>query len=353
MSNKRKWKLDFRFWGFIFVILLSLFIITQSMIKQDDEKREIIQPVTVIKPSFGEIVKSYKLDGYIESDDIVTILPKVSGTLLNLNLDVGDYISKGSIIGNIDSEHLELSVEQAKVAYDSSKEIFDRQEFLYKSNSTSKQNYDQAKTAFEVSRSNYELSRLQLSYTKIEAPISGTILKKHISPGNVVTPAIPIVTIGTVDRLIFKANIPERFYEYFILKNKDMDISLSRPGFPYKEYKGVIRYITPVINPETMTFEVLCDFKESTELLRPGMYMSATFVLDKRKDLFYIPIQCVKDDTVWFVDRESRARRLELVPGPQNPEFYSIPMEYGELDIIYEGFYFLTDGQVVKVVDGG
>lgn len=344
--------LDFRFWGFIFVILLSLFIITQSMITQEEEKREIVQPVTLVEPLYGELVKSYQLDGYVESDDIVTIIPKVSGTLLNLPLDVGEYITKGSIIGIVDSEHLKLQLEQAKVAYDSSKEIYERQEFLYVSNSTSKQNYDQAKTAFEVNRSNYELSKLQLSYTNIESPISGTVLKKHTSPGNLVSPGIPVVTIGTIDRLIFRANIPERFYEYFILKDKDMEIFIVRPDFPYKEYRGIIRYITPVINPETMSFEVLCDFDQSTELLRPGMYMRATFTLDKSGDVYYIPIQCVKDNFIWYVDKESKARRIKLPQGYENASYYSIPEDIAKLDIIYEGFYFLNEGQEVKVITG-
>ena len=344
--------IDFRIIVSLLIILLTIYVVKESMARTEEVKTEVLLPVTVINPMFGSLQKTYTLNGYLESNDVVTVLPKVSGNLKELDLDVGYYVRKGQIIGSIDSEQLQLSTFQAETAYKTSKDLFDRQELLYKSNATSKQNYEQAKASYEANKTQYDLANLQLSYSNIKAPINGTIMQVHSTEGSLVSPGTPIVTIGTLDNLIMKVSVPEKYYEYFYIKDQEMDINLSRPDYKYQNYKVHIRYISPVINPQSMSFEVVCYFAEPPEMLRPGMFMKAEFVLDEVNDTYYLPVTCVKDSKVWYVDNEtSTAHQMEIPQGFTTDNFITIPSELKDYSFINEGFYFLTENQEVNVIE--
>lgn len=344
-------KLDFKFYGTIIIAVLIIIVFTQSRIREEEIKEELLLPVTVIKPYYGSLEKKYTLNGYLESNDIVIVLPKVSGTLEDIRVEVGEFVERDDIIGKIDNDQLLLALSQARSAYLSSKDIFERQEFLFNTNSTSKQNYEQAKSIYEVNKAQYELANLQLSYSSIKAPISGTILQIHTNEGSLVSPGTPIVTIGTIDDLIFKVKIPEKYYEYFYLNEDTMEIVLSRPDYPYKKYFTNIRYLSPVIDPNTMTFEVVCDFKDVIEVLRPGMFMNAKFILEKVEDIYYLPIESIKNNRAWYVDENSRANIISITTSFRNDSFVQIESSLSNINFIKEGFYFLTEGQEVNVLE--
>ncbi len=343
---------DFRVFALLLLVSLAILVVIQSKNRTEEEKTEILLPVTTMKPAFGDLKKFYTLNGYLESNDVVTVLPKVSGNLKELKLQVGDYVKKDQIIGVVDSEQLLLSTSQAETAYLNSKDTYERQALLYESKATSKQNYEQAKTIYEANKAQYELANLQLGYSKIKAPITGTILQVHSTEGALVSPGVPIITIGTLDDLIMKVNIPEKYYEYFYIQDNNMKIELLRPDYPYKTYNAKIRYISPVINPRTMSFEAVCDFSETPEMLRPGMFMKATFVLDEKKDIYFLPVECVNDNKAWYVDLETnRAHKIDITQGFVNDDFIQIQEDLKDLTFIKEGFYFLSENQEVNILE--
>lgn len=341
---------DFRIYSTLILILLTVFVLIQSRNREVELNEEVLLPVTTIQPLFGTLEKSYTLNGYVESNDVVTILPKVSGTLNELNIEVGDFINKSKTLAVIDNEQLLLTQAQARSSYLSSKETFERQEILYKSNTTSRQNYEQAKTLYEVNKAQYELANLQLSYAHIKSPISGTVLQIHTNEGNLLSPGVPIATIGTLDDLIFRANIPEKYYEYFFYNENQMEIVLTRPDNPYNMYKTNIRYLSPVINPDTMSFEVVCDIEEDIKVLRPGMFMKALFALDKIDDIYYLPVESIRNSEAWYVDETFRAHKITIPPGFTNEKFIQIPNSLKDKVFIKEGYYFLNEGQKVNVL---
>lgn len=344
--------LDFRVIITLLILLLGYYVVTQTLNRTEEEKEEILLPVTVIDPHYGSLQKTYTLNGYLESNDVVTVLPKVSGNLQTLNFDVGDYVTKDQIIGTVDSEQLKLNTSQAETAYRTSKDTFDRQTLLFNSNATSKQNYEQAKSAYEANKAQYDLAMLQLSYADVKAPISGTILQVQATEGSLVSAGTPVVTIGTIDNLIMRVNVPEKYYEYFYLQDQEMNIELSRPDYKYQTYKVNIRYISPVINPQSMSFEVVCHFEKAPEMLRPGMFMKAEFVLDEANDIYYLPATTIKNNMVWYVDQEtSTAHQLEINQGFTTDDYIEIPAEYKDYKFINEGFYFLKENQKVNVLE--
>ena len=341
----------------IFIIIAAVGAIVFLWIQRNRREIAIEEavrvPVSVVYPEQSTIQRTFRISGYVESESMVTVLPKISGTLTNLYLDVGDTVEKGQVIGTIDSESYELTLRQAEAGYFAAKSTFERMEQLYQANATSKQNYDQAKSQYDAAKSQYELAQLQFDYTEIKAPVGGVVLQKHTSEGSLVAQQVPIVTIGDLERLAVNAKIPEKYYTYFSGKGKNMEIEAKLPALEGKTIGARIKTVSPYISPETKNFETECSLTGETRLLRPGMFVYLTFVLDKREDVFHLPFDVlVGGDTLWYVQNEDcSAARMDFEPSFYNNELFEVPAEYQNTPFIIEGQHFLNEGQFCNVVN--
>ncbi len=346
--------------GLIPKILISLFIVggiaflyLRRNTTVEETAEEVRVPVRVSYPVRGTIQRSFKISGYVETEQMVTVLPKISGTLTGLFVDVGQKIEKDSSIGTIDSESYELTLRQAEAAYLAAKSTYERMEQLYQANATSKQNYDQAKSQYDATKSQYELAQLQYDYTEITAPMGGIILQKHTSEGSLVAQQVPIVTIGDLDRLVVNAKIPEKYYAFFETNKDTMEIEADLPALEGKDIDIRIQTISPFISPETKTFEVRCTLTGKTSLIRPGMFIYLTFVLDKKKDVLYLPFEAlVGGDTLWYVKPENcSADIVTYTPAFYNDDVFEISEDYEGFPFIIEGQNFLRKGQKCRVLN--
>lgn len=348
--NKKKFTTILLILCIIFTAAVLLSTISGGREAAEQEPQTALTPVRVTNAEFGSLEKTLRLNGYIQSDDIITVIPFVSGTLEELNVELGDYVKKDELIARVDSRSYDLQLKQAEAAYFGSKSSFERLEQLYKSNATTKQNYEQAKSQYDAYKSQYELAVLQVSYTEIRSPINGTVMKIHANQGSIAAPELPIVTIGDLSSLVVKLSIPDKYYELFRTK-PDMSIQVYRPGSEENAVSGIIRNISPVISPESRNFEVNCDLAGDIAMFRPGMYVYCVFTTEKLDNVYYLPYDALgPEKTLWYVDKKTQtAQRLDYIQDFSNDEYFLIPAENAELDFIIEGQSFLSAGEPVRI----
>lgn len=358
-SERKKKKFDFKIIILVAIVGLFIFVWYQRNIEEKEAEEEIKAPVHVTAPQSGALTQVITINGYVESETMVTVLPKISGTLTELFVDVGDKVSKDQIIGKIDSEPYKLNLRQAEAAYLAAKSTFDRTKQLYEANATSKQNYDQAKSQYDAAKAQYELAQLNYTYTEIKAPITGSVLKKHATAGSLVSNQVPIVTIGDLEDLIIKAKIPEKYYARFseVRGGNGITATVRIPALDNREFDARIRTVAPFISAETKNFEIICELSGETTSIRPGMFLYLTFVLEKKENLFYLPFSALTGGThLWYVEEEQEtgvmtARRMEYTPGFSNDDFFEVPEKYSGYQFIVEGQHFLNEGQQVKILE--
>jgi membrane fusion protein, multidrug efflux system len=341
------------------LLLAAVGVMVLLWIRRDQEKEaaeaSIKSPVRIVRPGHGNLEKVLTLNGYVESESMVTVLPKISGTLEELTVDIGDTVTRGQVIGAVDSEPYELNVRQAEAAYLAAKSTYERTKQLYDAQATSRQNHDMAKSQYDAAKSQYELARLNYQYAELTAPVEGVVLVKHASVGSLVAPQVPLVTIGDLENLRVKANIPENRYAFFAEKRSDMEVRAEVPALGGRDVSVRVEAVAPYISPESKSFETICTLTEDTGLVRPGMYIRLTFILEKRRDIDHLPNEClVAGRYLWYVDLDGcAARRIDFDPGFANEESMRIPEEYRDYAFIIEGQHFLKEGQVCRVLNEG
>ncbi len=330
----------------ILIVIFWYFSRSKEVITPD----ELIIPVETIKPIFGSLDKTLTVSGYVKSESVVTILPKISGTLISLFVSVGDNVKTGQIIGTIDKSPYLLQYDQAKAAYEAAKSTFERIESLYKNGATSKQNYEQAKAQYDAYKSQYQLVKLQLDYTNIISPVSGVVLVVHSVAGSLVAPQIPIITVGDFSKLVIEAKISESYYFIFSEKLNLIKLYYTYPDNPDIKLEGKIKSVTPYISPETKTFTITCTISNTKQIL-PGMLLNVNFVLERKNNIYYLPIEVLLDNNYAFYidDKTQKSVKIKLEPKFSNDLFFEIPAEYKNLNFVIDGQHFLKENQKVNI----
>ena len=210
----------------------------------------IVAGIWVYKQSFFEETD----DAYIEAD-IIQITPKVSGHITESYIQDNMYIQKGDLVARIDDEMYLEKYNQAKSAYEKAllnqknakatlgardselqlaKVDLERYEALYQKGAISKQVLDKAKTNYENALAGQtkakedvfdngknvadadlktlealmKQAKLNLEYTRVVAPNSGTVTNRRIETGSYVTPGSPLFAL-VPDKIWIVANYKE------------------------------------------------------------------------------------------------------------------------------------------------
>ncbi len=312
---------------------------------------QAVLPVEVVEPGSGTIEKSITIYSYVRSDSVVTVLPKVSGTLISLSADIGTRLSAGQAIARIDPEPYKLALDQAQSAYEAAKSTYERTRKLHESGAASQQAFDQATAQYQNAKSQYELAQLNLGYTSISSPVDGTVIVRHVSNGALVSPSVPIVTISNTHALVISTEIPEMDARTFEANRRTMPVRAVIPAMGDTPYRLRIRNIAPSVDVRSRTFEVQCEIDGETTGILPGMFAEVTFVIDHRDGVRFLPYTAlVGGDQLWYVDGDGKAQPISFTPGYHNDEIFEIPAEYADRKFILSGQHFLSAGAPVRVV---
>lgn len=156
--------------------------------------------VTVHTAEFGAITNSVTYTGEIKAASEVAVSPKVSGKVVSVNVEEGQYVSAGTVLFRIDDTDLNLQVQQAQASYNSAKVAYDNMK-----NSTTKQTTMQAKQAYENAKDAYERQKqlydnnsdVKLAKTAVETASQAYETAKNNSENNLVAARNSLSTAQT------------------------------------------------------------------------------------------------------------------------------------------------------------
>ncbi|MBS1527273.1 MAG: efflux RND transporter periplasmic adaptor subunit [Bacteroidetes bacterium] len=178
--------------------------------------------VTVATPSVsGE--NSIDASGQVESSQTANISTRVMGYITKLNVNIGDRVHKGQVLGTISNDDIlakraqaDAAIMQAETAVKNAQKDYDRFQILYKQQSASAKEvenvtmqYTSAKSALETAHQMRNEANAMLSYTTLSAPFDGVVTQRNADAGNMANPGMPILTIEGSGDFQVVASIPE------------------------------------------------------------------------------------------------------------------------------------------------
>ena len=234
---------------------------------------------------------SIEASGIIEAISSIEIKSKASGEILYLGAEVGDYVQKGSIIGQIDQRtptnilnQSKSDLEAAKVRLENAESQFKRGAELHKNGSISDQSYEdiqenlaQAKSTLVRTEVSYENAKIALDDTIVRSPIFGTIISRPVEVGQVISSPTSAVGGGTLLMTmadLSKVRVRALVDEIDVGKvSIGQTVSIKVAAYRDKEFFGKVSKIEPLakIEQNVTTFPVLIDIDNKDNLLLLGM----------------------------------------------------------------------------------
>lgn len=317
---------------------------------KDADKGPDAIPVEVATVARRPIAASYSGTAPLEARGESQVVAKTSGVALQVLAQEGQAVRAGQVLVRIDRARPALQAAQAEAQVRKLEANYSRARTLAAQKMVSANDLDQLKYDLENARAVYNMARLELSYTDVVAPISGTIASRSIKPGNFVQINTPIFRIVDNSRLEATLNVPERDLETL---KPGLPVSLQVDALPGKSFAGSVDRIAPVVDAGSGTFRVVCAF-DGGGLLQPGMFGRIRIDYDQRANALVIPRTALLDDEsdpAVFVARGGKAARVSVKLGYTDGEWAEVlsGLKPGE-QVVTAGKVALREGSAVQVL---
>lgn len=169
--------------GGIIVAAAALALILPRVLIKKPFSEGMAEPLVEAEtPRERDILLSTGLVGKVEPEDVVYLYPKAAGEVTEVGVKAGDLVEKGQVICVIDTKQIESAksaLDSASLNLTQAKEDFARQSMLYESGDISRQSFEQSQNQVKSAQITYDSAKVnydnQVSYSYVEAPISGVV----------------------------------------------------------------------------------------------------------------------------------------------------------------------------------
>lgn len=342
---------------FFFILIL---LVTNK--KKDEQKVETLPVVVTQKPVRQNLVESISISGYIEAKSMIPVVPFVSGTITEYPVSVGDYVEKNQLLAKIDDKPFRQQMIQAEAAYFAAKSTYDRVESLYKAGATTQQNYDTTRAQYDANKAQYDLAKLQLGYTEVCSPISGTVLVADQAVGDIGNQQSPVAIVADLNNLVVRLKVPEKYFDLFVSEKENLSVKITRPAeknlFEDAVSPAIIENIAPYVSPQNKTFEVVCRLTQNSERFKPGMFVKVQIAYKTYENVPVIPLNAKKmDGSFYLYDEENQTVHFQMpdektsISSVNDGINFIVDEQFADSYFVIDGQNFVFDGQKVRLFD--
>lgn len=329
-----------------------------------------IRPVTYVKVLNTNPETMREFSGTIIPSVISKLSFRVSGTVVERNVNLGSQVEVGDILAVLDDSDYKIKYEEILANYKAvesnvlnSQSIFNRDKELFLENSISKAQYDQSRANYMAGRSqlqaaeqNLDYAKSQLEYTKLVSPGNGTIAQVEVQINETVNGGTPVVTLSESGDMQVLFNVSDviinRLYE-----GQEVELDIINSDIVLN---AEISNIGVVSNSYGNTYPVKAKILTSDPQLKPGM--TATVKVNFQNEdagKIYLPINAVQLDKeskhyvmiVEKIDNEIGSAKKKIVE-IGNVTNNGLEIKSGILEgdyVITSGAAILVEGQSVKL----
>ena len=346
------------------ILVLSLLIAVAGCSKQENASAKgpaPAVPVTVATVEKKDVPVTIRAIGNVEPIEKVDIKSQVAGQVIAVHFKEGQDVKKGDLLFEIDPRQAQADLNKAQGQLTKDKAVAvnaradaNRYAALFKEGVTSKQEYDRAVAAADSAdatvasdQAAVENAKLQLRYTKIEAPVTGRTGNLAVTTGNIVKAnEAVLVTINQIDPIYVSFSIPEQQLPDV---KKYMAAGLTVEALPQgapvgNGVQGKVTFIDNNVDLQTGTIRLKATFQNAKNALWPGQFADVVLTLTHQPDSIVIPsagVNIGQNGQYAFVVGSDHTVDMRAV---------SVQRTFGDRSIIASGLKpgetVVTDGQL-------
>jgi membrane fusion protein (multidrug efflux system) len=337
--------------------------------------------VNVVTVEPRTLEQSFEYVGQTAGSREVEVRARVTGILLSRNFTEGAPVKKGQSLYTIDPAPFEAAanraaadVAAAQARLDQAKRNAARLKPLYAEKAVSQKDYDDAVSAeaigeadLKAARARLVEARLNLAYTKVEAPAAGVAGRSLRQEGSLVSgPDVLLTTITQVQPIWVNFGIPDRESQALqtqvqagrlvLPKGNNFQVTLKRADGSQYPHTGRVNFADVRVSPATGTREMRAELPNPEGQLRPGEFVRVVLKGAVRPDAITVPQRAVLEGPqgkfVYVVNAESKVEARPVEAGQWSGDEWIITqgLKAGER-VVTDGVMKLGPGAPVRIAE--
>ena len=361
--------------------------------------QEASLPVKVTDAHRGDLIITLKSPGEAVTSMNIVVKAEVGGLIEKLNVEESQHVNRGELLAELDDTEYRLNLERQEAArlkvlsdylvekrfsdkgelsiavdekgVQEAKDTYEKARQQYREKKISQEEYEKASRNYEMvliesgemkeevlaaakNLTQNEIAvkeaQLTLEKTKIRAPFSGIVFDIQVSPQERVSPGTELFTLVNIDRIHVQARVLESEIGKMRI-GREVDLKFS--AYPGKVFKGKVKAISPVVNPDDRTCKVTIDVANPEEEIKPGMHAEVEIAAEIYEDRLLIPQDAVlvrMGRKLAFVVEEGIAKWRYIEVGIENEDYAEVldGVKEGET-VIIEGHFTLAHDANVRI----
>lgn len=362
----------------------------QTQVQAQSEARAMT--VSVAKVGKSDMITKLTVSGKISAAEEVRVVPKATGKVSRVAVDVGRAVAAGDILFELDNTDIQArldsaratlaaseanlekaaaQLEKSKMQVEDSGRNLERKKSLYENGAVSLVDYESAKSSYEAAKKDCEMnaaglassraavdqsrasvkqSEVDMENSLVRSPISGVVATRSVNAGEFVsnsTAAIVVVNIGTVE---VNASLNEGEVNS-IKPGQEVDVAV--PAVSPAAFKGRVTKVSPYGDSKNKTYPVWVSVANPEQLLKPGMFAEIQLVASKKEGVLAVTAGAVVErngqKVVYLADGEKAVER-KVNTGMSEGGKIEITEGLAEGDLlILTGLQAMRNGAPIKV----
>jgi cobalt-zinc-cadmium efflux system membrane fusion protein len=294
-----------------------------------------------------------------DAANVAVVNARAAGVVRVIRADVGSRVARGAPLATLESsavgeDRSRLQAARAResvaeVSYAREKELYDKGVSALREVQEAQREWEAAKA--EVSAASTALGMVgagsgQAGTYILAAPIAGVVTKRTATVGTLVDTHDPLFEIVNTTRLWADIDVPE---PHASRVRPGQRVVLRVEGLPGREFHGTVKFVSPVIDPQTRTARARAALTNPDGLLRANMYAKARIIDDKNAASVLVPRTAIQDAKgvqlvfVQLAEDTYETRRVKVTPADNNMVAIAADVRPGERVVTTGSFLLKTE----------
>lgn len=309
-------------------------------------------------PKSGNVTESVYASGVVKAENQYTVYSTVNGVLQTISATVGQTLTKGQTLFQIESEKASLNTENARLAYELSQgnnrfvqdkiaemelrvqttkdklaldeSIYKRSKNVKEYNAISEVDFEKTELAYKNSKSAYDAALKQLSQLKeqlqndqtrnavnlrinqksqkdytVTSAVSGELFDVLVKTGTLVSPQTPLAIIGKRNSYVLELDVDEN--DMVRVKTNQL-VLITMDSYKGKVFEATVDKIYPIMDVRSRTFKIEAHFVKTPEKLYPNLTAEANILIQTHKNVLTIPKSYLIDDEYVLVNEDEKRK---------------------------------------------